>query len=495
MPEKRERWAGRLPFIMAAIGSSVGLGNVWRFPYVAYESGGGAFLIPYFIALLTAGIPLVALEFGLGQMYQGSAPLAIFRMSRKWEWVGWWALGVCTVIVIYYVVIMAWCWNYIYFSFTQAWGDDADGFFYKKFLDLSSGPGELGALSWKVAAGLALTWVVVYWILYKGVKRVGRVVMITVPLPVILMIILFFRGITLPGAVEGLKYYLTPDFSMLLQPEIWLAAYGQVFFSVGVGWGILIAYASYRRRKDELVNSGLILALSDAGLSFFAGFAVFSALGYLAMATGKPVTEVATAGFGLAFVAYPTMISQLPFFPALFGVVFFLMLLTLGIDSAFSMVEAVVAGFTDKWRFPKRTAIFIFCFFCFLTGLILSTRGGFYWLDIIDHWAGHYGLAGVGLFECIAVGYMTDIRRFRDKLNEVSEVRLGNWWIWMVKYVTPVILITSIIVDLVNEFRTPYGEYPLWSLVTGGWFQVIFLISASMLLMKFKWRRRGAEEK
>ena len=473
---------------MAAIGSAIGLGNVWRFPYVAYESGGGAFLIPYFTALLVAGIPLVVLELGLGQRFQGSAPLALFRAKPKFEWIGWWALGVCAVIAIYYVVIMAWCWNYMYFSLSQAWQPNADDFFYRKFLNVSSGPGEIGSISIPSLIGLALTWAVIYWIIKRGVGRVGRVVMISVPLPVILMVILFIRGVTLPGAIEGIKYYLTPDFSKLLEPNIWLAAFGQVFFSIGLGWGILIAYSSYRAKNTEIVNSGFIIAFADCGFSFFSGFAVFSILGYLASITGNPIQEVATAGFGLAFVAYPTAISALPVLSALFGVLFFLMLLSLGIDSAFAMVEAVIAGFIDKWKFSKSKAAGLFCIVGFLLGIFLITEGGFHWLDIFDHWAGHYGLAAVGLMECIVVGWFVDIRKFLDEVNEVSEIKLGVWWIWMIKYVTPAILGTSIALDLVKEVSTRYGDYPLWSLIIGGWFQVFFLIAASMALAKMRWK-------
>ncbi|MBC8278430.1 MAG: sodium-dependent transporter [FCB group bacterium] len=491
MSEKRERWDSRTAFLFAAVGSAIGLGNVWRFPYVAYENGGGAFLIPYFVALFTAGIPLVILELGLGQRNQGSAPLALFSVNKKFEWVGWWALGVCTVIVLYYSAIMAWCWNYIVFSFNQAWGADANEFFYSQFLNLSDGPGQLGAISFPVVITLAITWFVIYWIISKGVGRVGKVVMITVPLPVILMVILFIRGITLPGAIDGLAYYLTPDFTKLLDPNIWLAAYGQVFFSVGLGWGILIAYASYREKNAEIVNSSFMLALSDCGFSFFAGMAVFSILGYLAVITGKPVSDVATAGFGLAFVAYPTAISQLPFLQVAFGVIFFLMLLTLGIDSAFSMVEAVVSGFIDKWKFSKKKASAVFCLFGFLLGIVFTTQGGFYWLDILDHWAGHYGLAAVGLMECVIIGWFINTESFRQEVNSISEFPIGRWWIWAVKYITPAILGLSIILDLFKEFSAPYGDYPLWTLITGGWFQVIALIALSMILTRMKWKKTG----
>ncbi|MBN1755052.1 sodium-dependent transporter, partial [bacterium] len=274
----RDRWNNRFSFIMAAVGSAVGLGNVWRFPFVAYKSGGGAFLIPFFIALFTAGIPLMILEYAIGQKMQGSAPFSFFKASAKishkkpfslipssddvearqfhpnWEWVGWWALLVGSVISFYYAVIMSWAWNYLFHSISVSWHGDEANFFYNTFLRLSEGPGHLGGISIPVVLGLALTWVLIYWIICKGVARVGKVVLITVPLPVILMIILVIRGLTLPGAMTGLSYYLTPDFAKLADPNVWLAAYSQVFFSLSLGFGIMIAYASYMPKYSEITN-------------------------------------------------------------------------------------------------------------------------------------------------------------------------------------------------------------------------------------------------
>ena len=277
MAQARERWDSRLAFVIAAIGAAIGLGNVWRFPFKVYQSGGGAFLIPYFTALFVAGIPLLIMEFGLGQYFQGAAPKAFRKIKSGFEGIGWWAIGVCIFIAIYYCVIMAYAWNYLFLSFTKGWGADPGIFFKDIFLAKTAGPHILGKLSWPIIAGLAATWIAIGWCIYRGVSRVGKVVMITVPLPALLLIILFFRGITLPGAGEGIALYLNPDFSRLLDPQIWLRAFGQVFFSVGLGWGIMIAYASYRAKNAEINNSAFIACLSDVGLSFFGGFAVLRA--------------------------------------------------------------------------------------------------------------------------------------------------------------------------------------------------------------------------
>ncbi|MBN2541899.1 sodium-dependent transporter [bacterium] len=504
----RDRWNNRFAFVMAAVGSAVGLGNVWRFPFVCYDSGGGAFLIPFFVALFTAGIPLMILEYALGQRMQGSAPHALFKVSQirkaerrakdpkksspNWEWVGWWALLVGSTISFYYAVIMSWAFNYLYHSLKVSWAGNESGFFYQTFLRLSEGPGVLGGVSLPIVIGLAITWILIYFIISKGVGRVGKVVMITVPLPVLLMVILVIRGVTLPGAIEGLSYYLTPDFSKLLDPKVWLAAYSQVFFSLSLGFGILIAYASYMPKDSEITNNAFLTSLADAGISFLGGFAVFSTLGYLTQATGSPITEVAKGGPGLAFVIYPTVISKLPWLQGFFGVVFFLMLLTLGIDSAFSIVEGVCTGIQDKWGLHrhKSKVAFVFCLVGFIIGLLFCTKGGLYWLDIADHWVNNFGLAVVGLFECIIIGYFFNIGAFRKEINSVSEIQLGKWWEITIKYFTPLVLVIFLIWNIVTEIRTAYEGYPLWALILGGWAVSIGAIVGGIILMKIRTKHR-----
>lgn len=486
MAEERERWLSRPAFVMAAIGSAVGLGNIWRFPFVAYANGGGAFLIPYFVALLSAGIPLMMLEYGLGIKMQGGPPAAFARIRKELEWIGWWSILAAFVIITYYAVILAWCWQYLWHSITLAWESDAKGFFFSTVLQLSKDPGELGGISIGMIIGLLLTWIAVYLIIYKGIGRVGKIVMATVPLPLILIGVLVVRGITLPGAAQGLNFYLAPDFTKLLDPKVWLAAYGQIFFSLSLGMGIMIAYASYLPEKSDVTNNAFITCFANCGTSFFAGFAIFSTLGYLAQTTGQDVATVAGAGPGLAFVTIPTAISKLPFAAALFGLIFFVTLLTLGIDSLFSLVEADVTAIMDKWGLKRTHATFGVCLLAFLIGLVFSSRGGLYWLDIVDHWINNYGIALVGLAEVIVIGYVFGTKPFREFLNEVSEVKVGIWWDIMIKYVTPLILGITVLTALFAELSKAYEGYPMWALVVGGWLMVVGVVVVSIFLAKMK---------
>ncbi len=473
---------------MAAVGSAVGLGNVWRFPYVAYSSGGGAFLIPYFVALFTAGIPMLILEMGLGQRLQKGAPLAFGSVRKPLEWFGWWAAGLSAAIVIYYCTILAWSWVYLWHSLHLSWGDQPETFFVQNVLHRSSGPAEIGWPVLPLVIGMALTWLAIYLILRRGVRSVSKVVMVTVPLPMVLLAILLIRGLTLPGAMDGIRYYLTPDFSKLKDLNIWLRAYGQIFFSLSLASGVMIGYGSYLGKKAEITNSAFITGLANCGTSFFSGFVVFSMLGYLAKVQGLPVPDVTNSGTGLAFLAFPTAISQLPAFNVLFGVIFFVTLLTLGIDSAFALQEAFTTGFNDKWRIPPEKLARYFVLVAFPLSLVFVTRGGYFWFDIVDKWICDFGLVISGLVQCIVVGYLYRVGEFRDYLNSQSEVHLGRWWIWALRYVTPVILLVILAGNLRDEITKGYEDYPRWTTLIGGWGTLLFLGVLGYVLWKRPWK-------
>jgi NSS family neurotransmitter:Na+ symporter len=336
---------------------------------------------------------------------------------------------------------------------------------------------------------MAATWALIYLVLRKGVRSVSKVVLITVPLPVLLLVVLLIRGITLPGAMEGIRYYLTPDFSKLANPGIWLRAYGQIFFTLSLASGIMIAYGSFLGRKAEITNSALITGLANCGTSFLAGFAVFSMLGYLAQVKGLPIPDVTASGTGLAFVAYPTAISQLPALNSAIGVIFFITLLTLGIDSAFALQEAFTTGFHDKWGIPIGKLALGFVAVAFPISLIFTTRGGFYWFDIVDKYICDFGLVVAGLMQCVTIGYLYNVQGFRAYLNSISEIRLGNWWIISLRYITPGVLFIILIINLHGEITKTYAGYPRWATLLGGWGTLIIFLVLGYIL----WRKPGRQ--
>ena len=226
MDNKRDQWGTKLGFILAAVGSAVGLGNIWRFPYLVYENGGGAFLVPYFFAIFTAGIPLLILEYGMGHKFKGSTPLAMARGNKKWEWLGWWPSISAFFILGYYSMILSWAMKYFTLSFTKGWGSDTDAFFYNDFLQLTASPFEFGNIVWPILIGIVLVWAISWFICFKGIKGgIEKLNKVLLPTLVAIMIIIVIKGVTLEGASLGLNKLFTPDWNKVMDPKVWIAAY------------------------------------------------------------------------------------------------------------------------------------------------------------------------------------------------------------------------------------------------------------------------------
>ena len=488
---QRGNWSSRQAFILAAIGSAIGLGNIWRFPFKCYESGGGAFLIAYLIAMLTAGIPLLILELSFGHHFKLAAPLSFSKVKKKFEWIGWWAVIIGFMITTYYAVVMAWGLNYMVFSSTQAWGKDTGDFFYNSFLGLTGGHFDFGGIRLPIVIALIVSWMLIVGAIWKGAKTVSKVVYFTVFIPWLLLIVFVIRGVTLPGAMDGLRFYLTPHFEKLLDPSVWVAAYGQVFFSLSIGFGIMIAYASFLPKKADIINSALIIALSDGATAFIGGFAVFGALGYYANMTGQAVQNVLKGGPGLAFVTYPAIISMLPM-AKIFGILFFLMLLTLAVDSAFSLVEAISSSLRDKFGWTHKKANLITASSAFVIGLLFTTGAGLYWLDVVDKWLEVFGLYMVVLVECIVLGWFYKLDDLRKYANDYSEVKVGKWWNYMLKFFVPIAVFALVLTDAVKLITKGYEGYPLKALLLGGWMVVIIVPIVAIITATAK--RRGKEK-
>ncbi len=484
----KELWQSRTSFVLASIGSAIGLGNIWRFPYVCYECGGGAFLIPFLVALLTAGIPLMVLEYSVGHKFSKPAPLALGSLKKGFEILGWFALLVGFGISTYYAVIMGWAFNYLGYSFNLAWGENTQAFFFNQFLKISESPLQLGSVQWMIALGLVLTWIAIVASIWKGARTVGKVVYFTVIIPWIILLVFVARGVTLPGALEGLRFYLTPNFSALLNYRVWLHAYSQVFFSLTIGFGVQITYASFLPKDADVVNNAFLVSLADAATAFVGGFAVFATLGYYANQTGLPVSEVVQSGPHLAFVTYPTIIRLLPFGSVVFGVLFFLMILTLGIDSAFSLVEAGAASLIDKFKLKRIYVNIGFALVAIVVGLIYTTRSGLYWLDIVDYFMNNFGLLIVGILMCVAVGWFYRHDEIREYANSKSDFTIGKWWDFCIKYLTPVVVSALFITSVIDRVKAAYGGYSRIAEVLGGWLVITAFVIVAVVLFRKKRR-------
>lgn len=470
-------------FIFAAVGSAAGLGNLWRFPYMAYEYGGGAFLIPYLIALFVIGIPLLILEFGLGRTFQASAVGALRKIKPWAGTIGWWALGCGFVILSYYTVIMAWSLRYFFASFTMAWSGGAKDYFFTNVLNISEGIGVFGGFNWTLLVCLVAVWLMIYFSIWKGVHSVSKVIKITVPLPIILLLVLLVRAVMLPGAGTGILAYITPDLSAIWNVQVWLAAASQIFFTLSLGFGVMIAYASYTKKDQDTAGDTLWTALINSSISIVAGFVVFATLGFLAMQSGVPINEVAEQGVGLAFVVFPAALSMMPL-AGLFSALFFLVLLSLGIDSAFSLIEGIVSAFKEKINASNAKIALVVSLVCFAVGLLYVTGAGLYFLDVIDHFITSFGLVLVGISTALLVGWTTNGKKVKDDLEKTSTWFPINAWWWNIRLVIPLLLSFLVIWTFIDELKAPYGGYPLWAIGLA-WMCVFLPLVAGWFLNKW----------
>lgn len=469
--ENRPQWGTRAGFILAAVGSAVGLGNIWRFPATAYENGGGAFFIPYLFALLTAGIPLLVMEFTIGHKYRGSAPMSLGRMSKGSEWIGWWQVAISFVISTYYAVIIAWAMSYSVFSFNLNWGSDTEGFLFGEYLQLAETPGQFGGLVPGVLIPLVIVWVVALGVLFAGVKKGIEVAnKIFIPALVILFGIIVVRALTLEGATAGLDAFFKPDWSKIADGKVWVAAYGQIFFSLSIAFAIMITYSSYLPKKSDITNNAFITGFSNSAFELLAGIGVFSALGFMAAQQGVPVSEVVSAGVGLAFVVFPQIINEFPALNGLFGFLFFGSLVLAGLSSLISIVETFVAGVQEKFNVSRTKAVAFGGGLSALVSLIFATKGGLYFLDSVDYFINQFGVAMAGLFEVIAIAwFVKELKNLQSHANSMSDIQIGAWWRICLGVITPIVLGYMMFDNLRNNLTAPYGDYPLGFLFSWGW--------------------------
>ncbi|CAG0925071.1 unnamed protein product, partial [Notodromas monacha] len=496
----RQKWSSKMEFILACIGYAVGLGNVWRFPYLAYKSGGGAFMVPYLVMLLVCGVPLMYMELAVGQYTRRGPIQALERLCPFFKGAGFGTVVISFLLCTYYNVIIAWALFYLFSSFraklpwshcnntyNSIWcmdtnedeekfvvsdgeGDDAaadeytynstqlgiesryvnctsvatsnwtiqtngndssilknldendslrhlayprtptEDFFLEGVLKISTGVDDPQAMRWELVLALFVAWILVYFSIWKSVKSSGKVVYFTALFPYVIMVVFLVSCLNLPGAKAG----------------VWINAASQIFNSIGIGFGSLIAFASYNQYHNSILKDTLTVATVNAMTSVLAGVIVFATLGNLSYEQGKCIDDIVSDGPGLVFVVYPQALNKMPL-PTLWAMLFFFMLLCLGLDSQFAMVEVVITSLTDaygawikKWLKKHELLVLVVCCLSFLCGLPNVTEGGIYYFQLIDHYAASVSIMYLTFFEVIAVCWFYGAGRLARNCLEMT---------------------------------------------------------------------------
>uniref|UniRef100_A0A8C2EMT0 Transporter n=1 Tax=Cyprinus carpio TaxID=7962 RepID=A0A8C2EMT0_CYPCA len=477
---QREKWASKLDFLLSVAGGFVGLGNVWRFPYLCYKNGGGAFLIPYFIFLFGGGLPVFFLEVALGQFTSEGGITCWEKLCPIFTGIGYASIVIVSLLNIYYIVILAWGLYYLFQCFqpelpwascNNKWNTEncvedtlrknktlwvaantanftspVTEFWERNVLSISDGIEQVGHIKWDLALCLLAVWVICFFCIWKGVKSTGKVVYVTATFPFVMLIVLLVRGVTLPGAAEGIKFYLYPNVTRLGDPEVWIDAGTQIFFSYAICLGAMTSLGSYNKYKYNCYRDCLLLGGLNSATSFVSGFAIFSVLGFMAQEQGVDIADVAESGPGLAFIAYPKAVSMMPL-PTFWAILFFIMLLLLGLDS----------------------------------------QGGMYVFQLFDYYAASgVCLLWVAFFECIAVAWVYGADNFYDAIEEMIGYRPNPWMKWSWTVITPFLCVGCFVFSLVKYTPLRYNkvyEYPDWSIGVGWTLALTSMICIPMVVV------------
>ncbi|KTG32735.1 hypothetical protein cypCar_00017194 [Cyprinus carpio] len=367
----RGNWSNKLDFILSMVGYAVGLGNVWRFPYLAFQNGGDSCI--------------------LRDRNITSIKNTTFCLSAN-------AVGNLSKF------LNVTADNKTYVS-------PSEEYFKYNVLHISKGIEYPGDIRWALAACLFLAWLIVYASLAKGIKSSGKVVYFTATFPYVVLVILLIRGVTLPGAGSGILYFITPKWEKLNDAKVWKDAATQIFFSLSAAWGGLITLSSYNKFHNNCYRDTLIVTCTNSATSIFAGFVIFSVIGFMAHELKVPIESVADEGPGIAFVVYPEALTRLPLSP-FWAIIFFLMLLTLGLDTMFATIETIVTSVSDEFpkylRKHKPLFTLVCCLSFFVLGFPMITESGMYMLQLVDTFAASYSLVIIAIFELIGISYIYD---------------------------------------------------------------------------------------
>ncbi|XP_050322560.1 sodium-dependent nutrient amino acid transporter 1 isoform X1 [Bactrocera neohumeralis] len=527
---ERATWGKGVEFLFSCIAMSVGLGNVWRFPFTALDNGGGAFLIPYLIVLFLIGKPIYYLEMAIGQ-FSSSGSVKVFNLCPAMKGIGIGQVLSISFVTTYYVAIMGMIVRYLFDSFKSplpwtvcddAWSEacvasgtmpapepiieistgvssvvnnntlhnvstlinasvmphhtktisSAELYFIKDVLrekdNIDDG---IGLPNWELVLGLLVSWTTIFFVVHRGVKSSGKASYFLALFPYVIMAVLLVRAVTLPGSADGIIFFIKPDWSKILDPKVWYAAVTQCFYSLSVCFGNIIMYASYNKFDHNIHRDAMIVTTLDTFTSLISGFTIFGILGNLAYEIGTDdIGTVVKGGTGLAFISYPDAISKFKTLPQIFSVLFFLMLFILGIGSNIAMTSCTITAIRDSFPHIKQwhcaLAISVISFFI---GLAYVTPGGQFILTLVDFYGASMIALILGILELYVLGWVYGVDRLCTDIEFMIGHRVGNYWRWCWALITPGIMTLILIYFYATYESLTYNNvhYPSWAYALG----------------------------
>ncbi len=438
----KPEWDSNIAFILAMIGSAVGLGNIWRFPNVLYSHGGGSFMIPYIVSLFLLGLSFVLVEYAVGYRFKSSLIKVLYSVKSKLESVAWFIALIVFLITTYYICVVGWDLIYVVLSFTKAWGSNPDLFFSSTVLQSTDSIEGLLHIVPMVFISVLALWAGAWYIIQKDLNEgIGRVSKVLLPLLLIIVVVIVLFAVTLPGASIGYTQIFTPDWSALADLNVWLAAFGQIVFSLSLGMSIALTYASYLPEGSKLTDNALIVAFSNSGFEIFNSIGIFSILGFMTLSTGIPFDQLVTEGTGLAFVVFPKVFNIMGPWATIIGPLFFLCILFAGVTSVMALLEVVCYSISEKFNLSRRKSATIVCIIGFIVSVIFTTSAGSMILGIFDAFLNNIALLFAVLLECIIFGWIYNFDNLIETLNNNSTLKVGKIWKTVIKFILPICIL------------------------------------------------------
>ncbi len=475
---KHSGWGSKLTFIFAMMGATIGIGNIWRFSYVFYNNGGGSFFIPYFIALVVMGIPFLILEYGLGFKFKKSFSKLLHDINPKFEIIAWMLVIFVFIIAIYYMVILSWDFIYFLNSFTFGWGTYPSRFFTSSVGGSSDLMG-IGSIILPTFFGCIILWALFWFVSNNDVdKGIGLISKILMPLLFIIMSVILLYSLTLPGFDLGLKTLFTPNWNMLFDINIWLAAFAQIVFSLSMGEAIAYTYASYLSEETRLIDNVLMVVVANSIYEIFVGLGIFSILGYMSVTHSIPITELITEGTSLIFVVLPEIFDVMGPVGRIMAPLLFLSVLFAGFTSSLALVEPLLSSLCEKLGWSRKKGVTVLVIIACFGSLLFSTGISSYLVEVTDTFVNEFGFLILIALQAIIFTWYFDIDEIIPVLNKNSSIKIGKKWKFTLKYILPLMLIIMWIIGVAQLIYEAdlfkLGIYLLISVIVLG-FSIFFV--------------------
>ena len=450
---QQSQWGSIFTFILAMIGLTIGIGNIWRFSYVIYSNGGGSFFIPYVIAILVMGVPFLILEYGLGFSFKKSFSNLMHSIRPEFEIIAWMLVLFVFIVVTYYMVILGWDFAYLLNSFTLGWGNDPSSFF-TSYVGGSSNLASATTIIFPTLICTLILWAIFWAVSAKGVdKGIGRISTVLIPLLFTIMILIFVYAFTLPGFNIGITTLLTPDWSALMNVNVWLAAFGQTIFTLSIGQAMVYTYASYLPKNSKLVDEVLLVVVANTLYEIFTAFGVFSILGYMSLTSSMPMNELVSEGTGLIFIVFPQIFNAMGTVGHVIAPLLFLSILFAGFTSSFALFEPLLSSLCDKFGWSRKKGVTILTAVACIFTVIFSTGISSYLVEIVDGFVNNFGILILIGIQAIIFGWFYGVEKVMPVLNEFSTFKVGKTWVFTIRYLLPILLIVIWVFGVATLFK------------------------------------------